>query len=91
MQSPFGDFLTQGRSVVFYGLAGHEFARMTPISLDLTADIFVKAQKAFVSQILKRHDTTRPKSQKQRYSVNRGPRKAAREGLAQVGAYSSNS
>jgi hypothetical protein len=48
MQSSFRDFVAQGCRVVFYGLAGHEFATMAPVGSDLTADIFVKAQKAFI-------------------------------------------
>jgi hypothetical protein len=60
MQAPLDNFVTQTRRVLFYGTPGGELVLRASVSFELVANIIIKAQKAFVSQVFKRHDTSVP-------------------------------
>jgi hypothetical protein len=62
LQSPSGHFDAQSLGILPYGSADHEFALVTPVSFDLSADAVIKPQNAFVSQLLDCHANRLPRN-----------------------------
>jgi hypothetical protein len=61
-QSPSGHFDAQSLGILPYGSADHEFALVTPVSFDLSADGVIEPQNAFVSQLLDCHANSSPET-----------------------------
>jgi hypothetical protein len=62
LQSPSGHFDAQSFGIQPDGSANHEFAFVTPVSLNLSADAVIKPQNAFVSQPLDFHANKLPRN-----------------------------
>jgi hypothetical protein len=55
LQSPIDHFFAQGGRVLFYRISGREFMFRSSVSIDLTSNIVIQAQNAFVVQISNSH------------------------------------
>jgi hypothetical protein len=56
LQSPIDHFFAQGGRVLFYRISGREFMFRSSVGVDLTSNVVIQAQNAFVVQIHDSHE-----------------------------------